>query len=243
MSRLARKLDPSRADIPAWCEEALALSRIERVGVQGCFWLVFMSREGRLVHAAGFLPGEPAPLSTLVGKSLEDLVHPEHLEERRAVLNRILEKPETPLLVIDMWRGRETWTVCETECAEDGHCGILGIGYRPCVEQTVPEELDSYRFRRVTDPGPLADLTLGELEILRLLALGHSREEMSHEVHRTLKAVERRRTNLGRKLNQASTHKLTLTALRAGLHRLTEEELESFFENNAAHHRHAESAL
>jgi DNA-binding CsgD family transcriptional regulator len=239
MSRLARKLDCTAGDIPSWCRQALTLERIERVGTLGCFWLIFVSEDARLVHAAGQLPGSELDLTDYLGRPMDEILSSELLPERAAALDRVLARSDEPHLVIDMWKGREIWTVCEVEHADDGHRGVLGIGYRPCVDQSVPEHIDTVRFRRVSDPGPLADLTLGELEILRLLALGHSREEMSHEVHRTLKAVERRRTNLGRKLGQASTHRLTLTALRAGLHRLSDADLEQFWRDNASHGRHS----
>lgn len=239
MNRVARRLEAHAERVPSWCERALTLERIERVGTQGCFWLLFFDIQRRIVHAAGAMSGARHRMDQLAGRSIEELLPEDLLGERLELFDRIVRKPELPVLVIDMWQSREVWACCEAECDDEGRCGLLAIGYRPCVEQPIPDDIELCRLRRVTDAGSLADLSLGEIEILRLLSLGLSREEMSHRVHRTLKAVERRRTMLGRKLGATSTHDLTLIGLRAGLHRLSEPELERFWELNCDHHRHA----
>ncbi|MBZ0172271.1 MAG: hypothetical protein K8E66_07830, partial [Phycisphaerales bacterium] len=194
MTKLARKLDEHRDSIPTWCREALSLERIERVGAHGCFWLLFFDEESRIVHAAGAMPGSEWPLADITGRCLADLPDSPRTDERRGVFQRIIANPDHPVLVIDMWRGLEVWWLCEVECDLHRHRGVLAIGFRPCVEQPTPEDTEVVRLRHVTDTGRLVQLSLGEIEVLRLLALGLTREEMSHEVHRTIKAVERRRT-------------------------------------------------
>jgi DNA-binding CsgD family transcriptional regulator len=236
MSITARRLRPSDG-IPAWCREAITLERIERLGVHGCFWLHFLDATGTIVHAAGAMPGTDRSIEGCAGAPLDRVIPADLWPERRAVLEEILSEPPRPLLAIDMSGGREVWTLCETECDHEGHCGVLAIGYRPCVEQIVPGDIQVRRFRRVLDPGVLRELSLGEIEVLRLLALGRTREEMAHLVHRTVKAVERRRTTLGRKLGLGSSHMIALAGLRAGLHRFTSEDLESFWTANCDHHR------
>lgn len=238
MTKLARKLDEHNESVPVWCREALSIERIERVGVHGCFWLLFIDDAGRVIHAAGALPDGSRPLTDLVGLSIADLPENPRNTERRRVFDEMMAAPEQPMLVVDMWRGREVWWLCEVEQCQDGRSGVLAIGFRPCVEQPRPEDTETRRLRHVSDPGNLVLLSLGELEVLRLLALGLTREEMSHEVHRTIKAVERRRTTLGKKLDVQNSHMLTLTGLRAGLHRLSDEELEEFWQLNCDHHRH-----
>lgn len=239
MDRLARRLETNPDEVPPWCERALTLDRIERVGTHGCFWLLFFDTHHRIVHAAGAMGGAQNRMDQFSGRSIEDLIGENLLGERLDLFDRIIRSPGEPVLVIDMWQSREVWACCEAEFDDEGRCGLLAIGYRPCVEQAIPDDLEVRRLRRVTNAGALADLSLGEIEILRLLALGLSREDMTHRVHRTLKAVERRRTMLGRKLGAMSTHELTLIGLRAGLHRLSEPELERFWELNCDHHRHA----
>lgn len=238
MTKLARKLDESHNAIPAWCREAMSLERVERVGVHGCFWLLFFDDQSRIVHAAGSLPNAGWPLTDIVERSLDDLPESPRTDERRGVFENIMSEPEHPVLVVDMWHGLEVWWLCEVESDHERHHGLLAIGFRPCVEQPIPADTEVRRLQHVTDAGLLVSLSLGELEVLRLLALGLTREEMSHEVHRTVKAVERRRTTLGKKLDLQNSHMLTLTGLRAGLHRLNEDELEAFWRLNCDHHRH-----
>lgn len=233
----ARKIEKDPDTIPGWCRDALSLDRIERLGAHGCFWLVFFDNAGCIVHAAGSLPGALHPLCALVGKCRDDLPDTPAGDERRAVFDEIIAAAGTDVLVIDVWRGLEVWWLCGVECNLEQRSGVLAIGFRPSIEQEIPEETIVRRLRFVSDPGPLADLSIGELEVLRLLALGFTREEMSHEVHRTVKAVERRRTMLGKKLGLDSSHMLTLIGLRAGLHRFSETELEKFWRLNCAKHR------
>ena len=238
MSKLARKLDAHQSTVPDWCRGALSLERIEHVGVHGCFWLLFFSHEGRIVHSAGTLPGAAWPLTNLIGRVAYDLPSPSMAEERVAAFKSVIASPEHPVLIIDMWQGGEVWYTCEVECDTQRRCGILAIGFRPCIEQPIPDDIEVRRLKYVTNAGNLVGLSLGELEVLRLLALGMTREEMAHEVHRTVKAIERRRTTLGNKLDLHSSHMLTIKGLRAGLHRLSPDELESFWKLNCDHHRY-----
>ncbi len=237
---LARKIENASDSIPAWCRRALTLDVIERLGAHGCFWLLFFDTRGEVVHASGSMPGSAHPLPELVGKRLDDLPATAAGDERRAVFKEILSAPGRDVLVIDVWHGLEVWWLCGLECDGDAACGVLTIGFRPSVEQAIPEETIVRRLRHVSDAGLLAGLSIGELEVLRLLALGFTREQMAHEVHRTIKAIERRRTMLGKKLGLENSHMLTLVGLRAGLHRLSERELEEFWRLNCCrHHRGA----
>ncbi len=229
---LARRIENAHDNIPGWCRRALTLDVIERLGAHGCFWLVFFGPDGVVVHASGSMPGSNRSLSEIVGTGLGDLPSTPAGDERREVFRAILSTPGRDVLVIDVWHGLEVWWFCGVECDGDEKCGVLTIGFRPSVEQPIPDETIVHRLRYVSDPGPLRGLSLGELEVLRLLALGLSREQMAHEVHRTVKAVERRRTMLGKKLNLENSHMLTLVGLRAGLHRLSDQELEDFWRVN-----------
>ena len=237
---LARRIENGHDDIPGWCRRALTLDVIERLGAHGCFWLLFCDTDGVVVHASGSMPGSSRSLSEIVGMGLGDLPSTPAGDERREVFRKILSSPGRDVLVIDVWHGLEVWWFCGVECDGEDHCGVLAIGFRPSEEQQIPGETIVHRLRHVSDPGLLRGLSIGELEVLRLLAMGLSREQMAHEVHRTVKAVERRRTMLGRKLGMENSHMLSLIGLRAGLHRLNEQELEDFWRVNCGGpHRNA----
>jgi two-component system response regulator NreC len=67
-------------------------------------------------------------------------------------------------------------------------------------------------------PGPaLNDLTTRETEILRMIALGRSNNEIGSELYISPKTVDTHRTNLMRKLNARNVASLTRIALEAGL--------------------------
>jgi two-component system, NarL family, response regulator NreC len=68
------------------------------------------------------------------------------------------------------------------------------------------------------DPaGPPDDLTEREAEILRLLALGHTNQEIADQVYLSVRTVESHRSRIGQKLRLSSRAELVRYALDRGL--------------------------
>ena len=77
----------------------------------------------------------------------------------------------------------------------------------------------------VREAGPvnkLRGLTLKEIEVMKLLSLGHSLSEISELLAISVKTVQSHRHNLRRKLNLKSDVELCLLALKAGFVRIHE---------------------
>jgi two-component system response regulator NreC len=68
-------------------------------------------------------------------------------------------------------------------------------------------------YRSLTDDA----LSPREVEVLRLIALGHTSVEMAHRLHLSLPTVETRRANVHRKLGLATRAELVRYSLRRGL--------------------------
>ena len=65
--------------------------------------------------------------------------------------------------------------------------------------------------------GPPDDLTERELEILRLLALGHTNAEIGKMMHLSVRTIEARRAHVQQKLGRSSRPELVRYALERGL--------------------------
>lgn len=70
---------------------------------------------------------------------------------------------------------------------------------------------------RVSDAGRLAQLTQRELEILRLIGLGMSTQEVAEHLGRSVKTIEWHRVSLGEKLGVTNRVELARIAIAAGL--------------------------
>ncbi|MFG0274388.1 MAG: response regulator transcription factor [Phycisphaerales bacterium] len=78
-------------------------------------------------------------------------------------------------------------------------------------------------YARHHDMGPLARLSPREIQVLRLIGLGLSTNEIARRLHRSPKTVEGHRFSLGQKLEASSRGQLVRVALHAGLCTLDED--------------------
>lgn len=98
------------------------------------------------------------------------------------------------------------------------------------IEQVLGEEIylspritgvvvDEYvrKLEREGSPGPAADLTPKEREVLQLLAEGKSTKEIASTLHVSVKTIETHRSNIMNKLDIRSIAELTKYAIRIGL--------------------------
>ena len=66
-------------------------------------------------------------------------------------------------------------------------------------------------------PGPPDDLTERELEVLRLIALGHTNAEIGAQLYQSVRTVESHRAHIQQKLRRSSRAELVRYALDRGL--------------------------
>lgn len=113
---------------------------------------------------------------------------------------------------------RGTWmTLALRPCEYDGGPAVLAVGTRGHIESaSVAEEVRRVRARH-DDLGELAALTPRELEILRLIGLGLSTNDIAKVLFRSVKTVEGHRVSLGSKLKISNRVELARIALRCGL--------------------------
>jgi two-component system response regulator NreC len=71
-----------------------------------------------------------------------------------------------------------------------------------------------------TPSGPPDDLTARELEVLRLIALGHTNAEIGSQLHLSIRTVESHRAHIQHKLRRSTRAELVRYALD---HRLLDE--------------------
>jgi two-component system response regulator NreC len=74
-----------------------------------------------------------------------------------------------------------------------------------------------------TPPGPPDDLTPRELEVLRLIALGHTNPEIGEHLYLSVRTVETHRAHIQRKLGRTSRAELVRYALKHGMLESDEE--------------------
>jgi two-component system response regulator NreC len=65
--------------------------------------------------------------------------------------------------------------------------------------------------------GPPDDLTERELEVLRLIALGHTNAEIGKQLYLSVRTVETHRAHIQRKIDRSTRHELVRYALDHGL--------------------------
>lgn len=217
---------------PAWLATYQFSSVIGLLTATGVCGILCMDPEGTLTYAQGDV-FDPAFGPTMgIGRRLGKIYRPEVAEERTEVFAALVRQREPETIVVDMVSMRELWWAAAPVLEGRALVGLFAIGIRPDVHTVFPPGIAVKRLRFVSSAGPLARLTSGELEVLRFLAMGRRREDMAADLKRTVKAIERRRTTLGRKLGAEQSAELAMIGVRAGLHRMSAAELERFARAN-----------
>jgi two-component system, NarL family, response regulator NreC len=73
------------------------------------------------------------------------------------------------------------------------------------------------RIAREPPPGPPDDLSEREVEVLRLIALGHTNTEIAQQLYISVRTVETHRAHIQQKLRVSSRAELVRYALQRGL--------------------------
>ena len=97
----------------------------------------------------------------------------------------------------------------------EGSLSVLVLGALSHESPIAPDAI-TVRMKN-EDAGPLGTLTPREMEILRLIALGLSTNEIAKVLYRSVKTIEGHRVSLGSKLDVTNRVELARIALRSGL--------------------------
>ena len=218
---------------PEWLDGGELAVLLRTLSTAGCCGILALDADSVIRYAQGDVFDPALGTSKGVGTAIERLFRPELARERQDAFAQLARQRVPSTILVDMVRGRELWWVSTPVYRGNELRGLAAVGMHPHADaKPTPEAPEMRRLRYVLSAGPLAKLTLGELEVLRLLAMGRRREEIAEDLRRTVKAVERRRTTLGRKLEAEHAGELVMVGLSAGLHRMSHPELVRFAEAN-----------
>lgn len=227
------ELPEAVGDAPDWIGGPQLTAVLSTMTAAGCCGVLALDAGGTIRYAFGNVFDPALGEDKGVGRKLESIFRPEVARERQEVFARLARERKSNVVIADMIRGRELWWISSAAFCEGELCGIFAVGVHPHAgAEPLSQGPEFRRLRYVLSAGPLAKLTIGELEVLRLMALGKRRDEMAADLRRTVKAVERRRTTLGRKLEAEHASELAMIGVDAGLHRMSPPELVRFAESN-----------
>lgn len=170
--------------------------------------------------------GMDASESPPIGKTLHDLVPSHTAEMRLELIRRALEDPNnTPQVGLcstdGAWRRLAVRAIDRTPNAERAVLVCAPLAQSVTMNDLVGPHQAFCQI--AVDLGPLADLTEREMQVLRLIGLGLSTQEIADRLHRSKKTIEWHRVSLGSKLDVTNRVELARLALRAGLTWFDEE--------------------
>ncbi len=108
------------------------------------------------------------------------------------------------------------WAYNFTECAALAACVVRAVRAVAGGERYVHPSLGAV-LAAPTSAGPLGELTSREREVLRLLALGHTNQEIAESLIVSVRTVESHRAHVMAKLRVTTRAGLVRAALDAGL--------------------------
>jgi len=196
---------------------------------------VVVDRTGRIVDAspgwrrAPLFEGDRVVEGETVGRRISDLHTPEVGAELLALVERHCDA-RSGFIASLMHRG--SWIQILATPVEDGggeprlrcrasmHMALLGS-----VDGI--EGISAYRLRSL-DLGPLARLSLRELEVMKLIGDGLQSVEIARLLHRSVRTVQGHRRSIGKKLGLSTRAAIAKQATHAGLTIVPLDRLASF---------------
>ncbi len=228
---------PLDAIIPSFSQQDMGTCFQAFLADAGCA-VVVCDAEGGIHYAnrtALGLIGDPDDQS-LIGKTLHEILPAQSADSRLALIRRALEcedsAPQVGLGATDgAWRRIVVRALDRSPKSERAL-----IVCAPLSESITMADLVGPKqafCETCVDLGPLAVLTEREMQVLRLIGLGLSTQEIADRLHRSKKTIEWHRVSLGSKMQVTNRVELARMALHAGL---------TWFEEEAITHiwRHAD---
>jgi len=179
--------------------------------------IVIVDPDGNIVYANERAAEHVGASSAgdLVGQRMQDMCESDYANERLSFVREVAESG-VPLAVEGMTRGVMRRTIMKPINGSDGIRHVLMV-HAPVRRRTPPAKQYEIRRAKIDDRGPLAKLTVREMEVLRLIAEGCTTAEIARRLHRSVKTVEWHRVSLGSKLGVSNRVELARIAIRAGL--------------------------
>lgn len=182
--------------------------------------IFLVSRDGIVEYAnlpaRALLSGQPA--GNVVGRSLAELLGQDHAAERLMYISNVLESGRA-VAMEDMLRGKRLQCVlrpCPPAERGDKATKVIAVAHLSALYAGTQNGYPIVRTR-LTDGGRLSGLTAKELEILRLIGLGKTTQDIANTLGRSVKTVEWHRVSLGEKLGVENRVMLARIAIAAGL--------------------------
>lgn len=167
----------------------------------------------------------------LAGRSFYSILPGPAVEERRELLTPAI-RDRCRVCYMQVWRGMR----CLTRAWP---LDMSAFGKRGCFVVTQPAlfngtTLPNVPMVRTPDLGMFADLTDRELEVLYLLADGHSAKEVASMLHRSVRTIENHTGAIHAKLKISRRSELTRVVVEHGLLSFTPEQWAAIIKSPAA---------
>ncbi len=207
-------------DIATWVRRASTID----------VWLALAEDSGNPVQlwsAHGLLLYANTPALDLIGKRIEevrgrcvsDFLPAEVANERFSFIARAAAASR-PLLIVEHIGG-VAWRALMRRIPGGPGMSTLVLAQMFRGADTTRVRLDAQRYEVIqavhNQPGPLADLSRREMEVLRLIGLGLTSEHMARRLGLSIKTIESFRARLAKKTGIGSRSGLALLALQQGL--------------------------
>jgi len=133
------------------------------------------------------------------------------------------ESPDTQIVVLTMQEepafARQALSAGATGYVlkEAADSELVEAVRRAAVSETYLNPALGARIAREPPPGPPDDLSEREVEVLRLIALGHTNSEIAQQLYLSVRTVETHRSHIQQKLRVSSRAELVRYALQRGL--------------------------
>lgn len=151
----------------------------------------------------------------LVGRTLHEIASPEQADEWLGFIRQALNQGRTIRTEV-IYKGVRV--VGAIRPLDHPRATRALVTSRDAIHpEDTPQDPDKVIKGKVTDMGPLADLTPREIEILTLIGQGLTSAQIAEHLNRSIKTVEWHRVSLGQKLGARSRVELARIAMTAGL--------------------------
>ncbi len=162
--------------------------------------------------------------SLLTGRSLTEVWFPPVAAERLGLIKVVFSEGR-PLVVVGMLKG--VWTRMSLRPLTRERTPLVLMATHHVAHTYPAQFLDVGNVvkARAHDLGPLACLSLGEMEVLRLMGLGLASRQIARRLFRSLKTVNHRRERITEKLGLHGQLHLAHLAIASGLTLVSDAEL------------------
>jgi DNA-binding CsgD family transcriptional regulator len=185
------------------------------------FPVLVVSKSGIVEYAnapalALVAPGATTNRISIVDRPLSEFFGENHARERLEHIQQALATGR-PIVMEELRRGRQLH--CVMRPIPNGAMPPKSVLYCAYLSSTAAPAVNGFPVIRAknNDAGKLGELTVREMEILRLIGLGLSTQDIAKQLGRSVKTIEWHRVSLGEKLGVVNRVELARIAIAAGL--------------------------